>query len=271
MRRTITFALATVVVAALTFGGTASARHVPVNHPHGRTDVAIRVPDRGYGDSILFYSPSVSKNDFTPEIARDMGFDVTIGTRGQWASMSRSDFSAFGAIVFSDPSCKSGTDRLDVADATADTWSRAIRGHVVVNGTDPVFHANHGIEPGPEHLIVNTLAYVTRGAGTGLAVSLSCYFSGADRDTPVTLLRHFGTFTVQGQGTEPLPRCPEKVETPDPSHPLLAGLPAADLSDWSCSIHEAFDSMPSGFDVIAQHRRSDLPYIITGRVGSSYP
>ena len=271
MRRTTAFALATVVVAALTFGGTASARHVPANHAHARTDVAVRVPHRGYGDSILFYGPSVGKNDFTDEIARDMGFDVTIATRGRWAAMSRSDFRVFGAIVFSDPGCKSGTDRLDVADATADTWSRAIRGHVVVNGTDPVWHANHGIEPGPEHLIVNTLAYVTRGAGTGLAVSLSCYFSGADRDTPVTLLRHFGTFTVQGQGTKPLPNCPDKVETPDPSHPLLAGLPAADLSDWSCSIHEAFDSMPSGFEVIAQHRRTDLPYIITGRVGGTYP
>ena len=271
MRRTITFALATIVVAALTFGGTASARHVPANHPRARTDVAIRVPHRGYGDSMLFYGPSVSKHDFTDEIARDMGFDVTIATRGQWASMTRSDFSAFGAIVFSDPSCKSGTDRLDVADANADTWSRAIRGHVVVNGTDPVFHANHGEEPGPERLIVNTLAYVSRGSGTGLAVSLSCYFAGADTDTPVTLLRHFGTFTVQGQGTDPLPNCPDKVETPNPSHPLLTGLPAEDLSGWSCSIHEAFDSMPSGFDVIAQHRRSDLPYIITGRVGSSYP
>ena len=270
MRRTTAFALATVVVATLTLGGTASARQVPANHPHARTDVAIRVPHRGYGDSILFYGPSVSKNDFTPAIARDMGFDVRIATRGQWASMSRSDFSVRGHRVqrpflqerHGPAGCRRRYCRHMVA---RDTWSRRGQWH------RPVFHANHGIEPGPEHLIVNTLAYVSRGAGTGLAVSLSCYYSGADRDTPVPLLRNFGTFTVQGQGTEPLPGCPDKVETPDSTHPLLAGLPAGDLSDWSCSIHEAFYSMPSGFDVIAQHRRSDLPYIITGRVGSSYP
>ena len=174
-----------------------------------------------------------------------MGVDVSLG------------FQRVGAIVFSDPSCRAAPDRLDVADATADTWSRAMSGSVVVNGTDPVFHADRGIERGPAPDPIDTLAYVTRGAGTGLAVSLHCYFSGAELvDTPVTLLRHFGTFTVQGQGTDPS-TLPEKVETQILLHPLLAGLPAADLSDWSCSIHEAFDSMPSGFDVIAQHRRSD--------------
>ena len=96
MRRTITFALATVVVAALTFGGTASARHVPVNHPHGRTDVAIRVPDRGYGDSILFYSPSVSKNDFTPRSLET------------WGSMSRSPRGGDGRRCLARISARSG-------------------------------------------------------------------------------------------------------------------------------------------------------------------
>jgi hypothetical protein len=268
----IASALAIAVAATLMLQGTASARQVRPNHAHAATHTGLRVPHRGYGDSILFYGPSIGTRKISEaSIAEAMGFDVTVATKGRWAAMSRPEFKAFGAIVFGDPGCKTSTDRLDVADANANTWSGAIQGHVVVTGTDPVWHANHGVEPGPEHLIVNTLAYVSRGAGTGLAVGLSCYYSGARRNTPVSLLRRFGTFTVQGQGRKPLPGCPDKVETPDPAHALLTGLSADDLSNWGCSIHEAFDSMPDGFAVVAQHRRTDLPYIITGKVGISYP
>ena len=35
-------------------------------------------------------------------------------------------------------------------------------------------------------------------------------------------------------------------------------------SHWGCSIHEAFNQYPYGYRVIAQHKKSDLPYIIAG-------
>jgi hypothetical protein len=272
MRRMTASLMAIAVAATLTIEGTASARQVRSNRAAHRTHAVARSPHGSSSDSILFYGPSVGGRSINEaSIAEAMGFDVTIATKDEWAAMSTSDFEAFGAIVFADPSCKTSTHRLNVAEANAETWSGAIQGPVVVTGTDPVWHLNHGVQPGPERLIANTLAYVTSGDGTGLSVGLSCYYVDARRDTPVPLLRDLGTFTVQGQGRKPLPGCPDKVETPDPTQSLLTGLTADDLSDWGCSIHEAFDSMPVGFDVVAQHRRTDMPYIVTGLVGSPYP
>ena len=260
--------LAIAVVATLMLQGTTSARQVRPNSAHPWTHAGRPVPRLGYGDSILFYGRTVGTERVTEvSIAEAMGFDVTIATKRRWATMSRHDFETYGAIVLADPGCEVDEDRLDVASANAKTWSNAIHGHVVITGTDPVWHLNRGTQPGPERLIANTLAYVSRGNGTGLAVSLSCYYWNARRDSPVPLLRHFGTFTVQGADRKPLPGCPQRVETPDPDHAMLAGLTADDLSGWGCSIHEAFDSMPYRFNVVAQHRGSDLPYIIAGRVG----
>ena len=81
------------------------------------------------------------------------------------------------------------------------------------------------------------------------------------------LLRELGTFTLQGQRHRPLPRCPERVETPDPSDPFLVDLTADDLSHWGCSIHEAFNTYPYRYRVIARDGKSDLPYIIAGQRG----
>jgi hypothetical protein len=271
MRRILVTVMAIATAAAMTLQGTASARQVRPNRAQAGTHAVVRLPHRGLGESILFYAPTVGKRHVTEaSIAEAMGFDVTIAKKGQWAAMSTADFQAFGAIVFADPGCKSSTDRLDVADATAATWSAAIQGNAVVTGTDPVWHLNRGVAPAPEMLIANTLSYVSQGDGTGLAVSLSCYYSQARRNTPVSLLRSIGSFAVRGQnhiGSG----CPDRVETPDPAHALLTGLTAADLSDWRCSIHEAFDAMPSGFDVVAQHKKTGLAYIIAGVVGAGYP
>ena len=117
-----------------------------------------------------------------------------------------------------------------------------------------MWHLNHGNKRAPKRLIINTLDYVSAGDGTGLAVSLSCYYGGADIDTPVPLLSSIGTFTVRGTGFVSDTGCPDRVETPDPLHPLLKNLTADDLSRWGCSIHQAFDSMPPGYGVVAQHR-----------------
>ena len=270
MRRMLVTVMAIATAATMTLQGTAEARQVRPNRAQPRTHAAARLPHLGTGGSILFYAPTVGKRDMNEaSIAEAMGFDVTIATKDQWVAMSTADFQAFGAIVFADPGCKSSTRRLDVAEATAATWSGAIQGNVVVTGTDPVWHLNHGTAPGPELLIGNTLNYVSQGDGTGLSVSLSCYYHDARRHTPVPVLGSIGAFTVRGQNH--IAGCPNKVVTPDPAHALLTGMTAADLSNWGCSIHEAFDSMPSGFDVVAQHKKTGLAYIIAGVVGAGYP
>jgi hypothetical protein len=270
MRRMLVAVLAIVTATTCAVQGIASARQVRPNRAQPGAHTAVRMPHRGSGGSLLFYAPTVGKRDVTEaSIAEAMGFDVTIATKAAWATMTRADFETFGAIVFADPGCKSSTRRLDAAEANAATWSSAIQGNVVVNGTDPVWHLNHGTKRGPKRLIVNTLNYVSEGDGTGLAVSLSCYYYDADIHTPVSVLSHLGTFTVRGQGL--LAGCPDRVVTPDPAHPLLTNLTADDLSHWGCSIHEAFDAMPGSFDVVAQHRKTGFAYIIAGTVGAGYP
>jgi hypothetical protein len=267
MRRLFAAALALAVILAFA-PGSAGASGRPNRSPRLMRASHAHVTRAGYGGSLLFYRPTVALrrdiNEVT--IADAMGFDVTLATKKQWSTMSTDDFGSYDAIVFGDPACKGSTKRLDTATSNAAVWSAAIDGRVAIEGTDPVWHANNGTTPGPELLIADTLAYVAGKGDTGLAVSLSCYYTGEKSGTPIDLLSALGTFTVHGQGRKPLPGCPDKVETPDPSHPLLAGLTAAQLSDWGCSIHEAIEGFPSNFDVVAQHKKSDLPYIIAGFV-----
>jgi hypothetical protein len=265
MRRLIAIVLALAVILAFAPGAAgASAR--PNRSPRAMHVSSVHVARAGYGDSLLFYQPTVALRRHVNEvtIAESMGFDVTLATKAQWSAMSTADFESYDAIVFGDPACKSSTKRLGAARSNAAVWSAAIHGSIVVEGTDPVWHANSGTTPGPELLIADTLAYVAGKGDTGLAVSLSCYYAGAKPGTPVKLLSALGTFTVQGQGHRPLPGCPDRIETPNPSDPFLVGLTAGDLSNWGCSIHEAFDEYPYGYRVIAQHKKSDLPYIIAG-------
>ena len=84
--------------------------------------------------------------------------------------MSEEDFGSFDAIVFGDPNCKDVTDRLSTAIANRAVWSAAIHGPVVIEGTDPVWHANHDGPPGTVQLIADTLTYVSADGPTGLAV-----------------------------------------------------------------------------------------------------
>jgi hypothetical protein len=266
MRRVIASALAFALVIGLAEGA-ASARQVHTNRTARSTGhTSAHVSHRGGGASLLLYGPSIGKkadiNEMT--VAEDLGFDVTMASKTEWSAMSESDFGAYDAIVFGDPVCKGSPDRLATAIANRGVWSAAIHGPIVVEGTDPVWHANNGGPPGTVQLIADTLTYVSAGGPTGLAVSLSCYYHGARPGKPVKLLRDLGTFTVQGQGHRPLPGCPDRVATPDPSDPFLVNLTADDLSHWGCSIHEAFDEFPYGYRVIAQHKKSGLPYIIAG-------
>ncbi len=80
---------------------------------------------------------------------------------------------------------------------------------------------------------------------TGAYISLSCYYHGTSAGTPVPVLDAFsaGGFTMQGVG------CYNDAHI-TATHPALDGLTDASLSNWSCSVHEAFDKWPSDFLVL---------------------
>jgi cysteine-rich repeat protein len=105
-------------------------------------------------------------------------------------------------------------------------------------------------------------------AKTGAYITLSCYYFNAGASTPVPVLDPFGSFTVFGQTL--FSSCPANSHIVA-VHPALAGLTDADLSNWSCSTHEAFDSFPADFLVLAIN--SDIGSTFTapdGTVGGPY-
>ncbi|MBI4898766.1 MAG: hypothetical protein HY827_10435 [Actinobacteria bacterium] len=157
----------------------------------------------------------------------------------EWAAMSASDFDAYDAVVLGDPTCSNTPPAAAAANAA--TWSSVVDGNVVVIGTDETYHQGQG----GDQLMEKAAAFTVAKAGkTGAYVSLSCYYHGADPLTPVPMLSGFGTFTVTGVGCY---NDSHIVAT----HPALTGLTDGTLSNWSCSVHEAFDSFPLSFEVLA--------------------
>lgn len=221
---------------------------------------------------VLVYGPSVdfgsARNEVT--IARRLGYNVAVADTIAWRALTRSDFAKYDAVVIGDRGCSDGgSGYLDVAAATRGRWTPALTGNVSVVGTDPVYHWRFGAKVEPaRRLIVNGLTFATASRGTGAYVSLGCAYSGAGRFTDVPLLAGFGPFTVRGQATPPLGGCADRAEIVRSSSPLVAGLTDASLSSWGCSIHEGIDAYPYPFKVVAQHKPSQLPYMVTRRAGT---
>jgi hypothetical protein len=217
-----------------------------------------------YGPSVDFGSP---RNEAT--IARRLGYTVAVADSIAWRALTRADFAKYDAVVIGDRGCSDGGSRyLNVAAATRARWTPALTGNVSVVGTDPTYHWRFENRVAARRLIVNGLTFATASRGTGAYISLGCAYSGAGRFTDVPLLAGFGPFTVRGQVTPPLGGCPDRAEIVETSSPLVAGLTDASLSSWGCSIHEAIDSYPYPFKVVAQHKPSKLPYMVTRRAGA---
>jgi hypothetical protein len=120
-------------------------------------------------------------------------------------------------------------------------------------GTDPTYHDDAG-EAGAVTLIDNAIRFAAAGVSasgasqTGLYFALSCYYQSVDTAT-VDALSYFGDFEVRGNLD-----CYNQVHIVA-SSPALATLDDDALSNWSCSVHEAFSVYPSvgtnGFQALA--------------------
>jgi hypothetical protein len=194
-------------------------------------------------DHVLVLASTVSGGTTSIEATRvrELGFGVDLVDDDAFASMTRSAFEGYRGIVLGDPTCSGEEPRAAVEAAAA--WGAAVDGNVVITGTDPVFHAGQGGEVLTRKSIDVALA---RPGRTGAYVSLSCSFHGAAPGTRVAMLDglHPDGFTVKGVG------CFNDAYVVA-SHEALDGLTNSMLSNWFCSVHEAFDRWPDTFDVLA--------------------
>jgi hypothetical protein len=199
------------------------------------------------GKKILIYGPSMRASVPNEEtIAISQGHTVTVVDAVTWSNMTTIQFSAFDAIVFGDPDCELGLSPLTAAENNKAVWSAAASGPKIIIGTDPILHSSQAdpIATATQKLIANGINFAASGGGTGLYVSLSCYYHGAAYDTPVTFLNGIGDFRVTGEQGD-------SVSIIETSHPSMAGLTDADLSNWGWSFHEPFVSYPSSFVPVA--------------------
>jgi Ca2+-binding RTX toxin-like protein len=176
-----------------------------------------------------------------------------------WSSMSAAQFDAYDAIVLGDPAC-AGV-RPEVAEANSSVWSSVVDGNVVIIGTDETYHENQG---GAELMEKAAAFSVAESGKTGAYISLSCYYHDTGPGTPVPLLNGFGSFTATGVG------CFNDAHIVA-THPALDGLTDDTLSNWSCSVHEAFDSWPISFEVLVIAEGIGAAYTAPdGSVGTPY-
>jgi hypothetical protein len=256
------------LVATSNFGnlGSAQTKQISPNLPLGPNKESLS-SQASFSDQlpavtskkILIYGPSMWP--FPPNeqsIATAQGHLVTVVTAATWSSLGTADFKQFDAIVFGDANCSIDVSVLTSAVANKADWSSAITGPEIVIGTDPIFHLIRDGLVGAQKLIVNGINFAASGPGTGLYADLSCYYAGASPATQVDFLTAIGDFRVQGQGD-----CPQLVTIVQPSHPAMANISSAELSNWGCSVHEFVTSFPPAFSVLATSL--SLPYIIAAQ------
>ena len=205
--------------------------------------------------NVLILSSSVynGMNSVEAQAAVTAGHLPVVVDDATWLGMTTADFTLYSAIVLGDAYCTS-IDAVTAAETSKNIWSPAVNGNVIIDGTDPVLH-------GKTFLTNGAVAFAAAETGTGLYASLSCYYHGTAAGTPVTFLSGIGAFTVRGVG------CYDDVHKVA-DHPALDGVTDEALSNWGCSVHEAFDSYPSSFLPLAIARNVDGSGSVTFADGS---
>lgn len=225
--------------------------------------VATASPARAGAGEVLILGSTVSGGSSSIEASEvaEQGLTPVVVDDATWSGMTAAQFSSYRALIVGDPTCSSYAPSAAIANAA--TWGSAVTGNVLVNGTDPVYHAGQGGAQATQRFVDFA---VGNAAKTGAYISLSCNFHDTAPHTAVPLLDALrpGAFTVTGVG------CYNDAHIVA-THPALTGLSDGTLSNWSCSVHEAFDSYPPDYQVLAIARNSGSTYTASdGSVGTPY-
>lgn len=216
----------------------------------GGSAVAAPAPD---ANSVLILGPTVTggMGSLEAQKAIALGYTPVVVDNATWGAMSQSDFASYKALLFGDPTCQTSTAALAAALANRAVWSPAVTGNKIVIGTDPTYHQGQG----GAQLTESGIAFAAADPGTGMYMTLSCYYYNAVSGTPVPVLDLFGSFKVVGQGG-----CPADSHIVA-SHPALSGTTDATLSNWGCSTHEGFTEWPSDWLVLVISRDVPSTYV----------
>ncbi|EPS40831.1 hypothetical protein H072_5292 [Dactylellina haptotyla CBS 200.50] len=193
-------------------------------------------------EDLLFHTYFTGWED---SVASSSSYNYTwtykIVTDDEWQAMTTDDFKKYKAIVIGDP-IETDPSYLDYIMPNRKTWANAVEGNVILIGTDTSNHYSNARD-----LMSNGIAFSATGKGTGLYFSLSKYYGGLNKTT-VDILDIFGKFEVRGDlNTESSDQCYDEVHIVARNQ-VLDGITDMSLSNWSCSVHEAFVTYPSTGD-----------------------
>ncbi len=189
----------------------------------------------GSTNKVLILASTVIGAESSPEAlaAKGLGYTVELATAEVWSKKTSADFATYRAIIMGDPNCSAfSTAPLAEAVKNRHVWGPVVDGNVIIVGTDPVSHGKSAVTR-------NAVKFASAEEGkTGVYISLSCYYHETRSNTPVPVLEPFGTFSVTGVG------CYNDAHIVA-QHTALSGMTDSLFSNWSCSVHEAFDNYPA--------------------------
>ncbi|HEX8123928.1 MAG TPA: PKD domain-containing protein [Solirubrobacteraceae bacterium] len=217
-------------------------------------------------DRVLVLASTVDgANSFEVQRIQALGLEPELVTDGIWASKTASDFASYRAIVLGDPHCQA--DSADAAVANADVWGPAISGNAFIIGGDTAVHEEHG----SRKVVDAGIDYAVGQPGkTGVYISLSCGFYGAQPYTPVPLLEHLSTHGESPRFTVHDPPCYDG-EHVVVEHSAFLLITDELLSGWGCSVNQAFDTYPDDFLPLAIDRNGEAAYVAPdGTSGTPY-
>jgi len=210
--------------------------------------------------TFLLYGPTLVDSRYQAVIS-SLGKSAGVVNAAQFNAMSIADFRKYRAVVFADPQCVTGGPS-NLPTTNLNNLFLAADGNAVIIGTDELFHWGQG----GQQMARSVLDYVSAdGDKTGLYISFSCYYHGASPQIVpfLSILKKDKAFETQGA-----PGCFNNAHIVAVS-PALKGLTDAQVSGWSCSVHEVFQSFPAEWLPLAIARGVGGPGALTFSDGSS--
>jgi trimeric autotransporter adhesin len=205
------------------------------------------------------------------------GYTVTQVAPATLASMSKSTFQGYAAVVIGDSSTSTSCSTMAPSTSSLGSqWEPWVNGNVAVLGTAPVMPGTTGANALIADAVKYAAAQPASSSVTGLYVSLNCGYSTAAAGTAVSLLSGVDSIGTAGGVTVNGSLACSDPGTVNKWEGAAAGTFGGFTSDslgtgaWpspACPVREAFDSWPAMFTPVAYDAGSDATANFTASDG----